>query len=69
MLTQWGHVEWKKAQIKCKGLVKIEKKYELSVTPMENNRTCMENDGVNHYAFTKMFLQPAYLADWKLHSK
>jgi hypothetical protein len=21
------------------------------------------------YAFTKMFLQPAYLADWKLHSK
>ncbi len=37
--------------------------------PMENNRTCMENDGANHYAFTKMFLQPAYLADWKLHSK
>jgi hypothetical protein len=58
-----------KTQKKCNGLVKIYKTYELSVTPMENNRTCMENDGANHYAFTKMFLQPAYLADWKLHSK
>jgi hypothetical protein len=37
--------------------------YELSVTPMENS-TSKEYDGANHYTFTKLFLQPAYLADW-----
>jgi hypothetical protein len=36
---------------------------------MENNSTSKEYDGANHYTFTKMFLQPAFLADWKLHSK
>ncbi len=58
-----------KTQKYCNGLVKIYNTYELSVTPMENNSTSKEYDGANHYAFTKMFLQPAYLADWKLHSK
>jgi hypothetical protein len=36
---------------------------------MENNSTSKEYDGANHYTFTKMFLLPAYLADWKLHFK
>ena len=58
-----------KTQKYCNGPVKIYNTYELSVTPMENNSTSKEYDGANHYTFTKMFLQPAYLADWKLHSK
>jgi hypothetical protein len=55
---------------KCNGLViKTYNTDERSVTPMENNSTSKEYDGANHYTFTKMFLQPAYQADWKLHSK
>jgi hypothetical protein len=30
---------------------------------MENNSTSKEYDEANHYTFTKMFLQPAYLAE------
>jgi hypothetical protein len=36
---------------------------------MEITSTSKEDDRANHYTFTKVYLQPAYLADWILHSK
>jgi hypothetical protein len=36
---------------------------------MEITSTSKEDDMANHYTFTKIYLLPAYLADWILHSK